>query len=117
MWVQSFSLPASEVKKWHPNAKTGEFYASCQDKKRAENIWTVGPFRSREEAKIAVCEEAIKRNNEDWARGTVEIVDEQLYWMNKVARDILYHLDEHVSDEDARTCFDWALEQRRKRAS
>jgi hypothetical protein len=112
MWVQSFTLPPSKVKDWHPEAKTDEFYASCQNKKNEEEFWLLGPFQSREEARVAVCEEAVRRENKDWIRSTVKIVDERDYWLNETANRILAALDSHTSDEDAKLCFDWAINQR-----
>lgn len=114
MTVSTFMLPPSEVRFIHPNAKAGEFYASCQDRKKQDQYWGLGPFQSEAEARTAICEEALEREDTG-ILSIAEIVDERAYQMNR-AGSVMKREIRDLSDEDARICFEWALEQRRKRA-
>jgi hypothetical protein len=113
MTVNSFTQPPSMVKFVHPEAKVGEFYASCQDRKRQDDYWVLGPFTSRAKARTAICEEALERADTG-ILATVEIVDERAYRMNRAGPAMVGEIS-GLSDEDARICFEWALEQRRRR--
>lgn len=112
MNVGSYTLPPSEVVRVHPDAKAGEFYASCQNRRKQDVHWSLGPFDSREEARSAICAAALERQD-DGLLGTVEIIDERVYRMSDAGRTILTAI-QLLSKQDAWECFEWALEQKEK---
>jgi hypothetical protein len=114
-YVGVFEGPPSHVKDIHPAAKAGEFYASCQHRKNDDAFWTLGPFSSRDEARDAVCTEAIRRDD-DGVLGTFEVIDERIFQTNKAGQEILNAIY-RVSEEDAKLCFEWALEIKRRRSA
>jgi hypothetical protein len=113
MYVQQFELPPSQVNETHPNAKAGEFYASCQDRKSRDLKWAVGPFATYEEARLALLNEALRLKDDGWL-ASVKILDERNYQMNHSAQAILTAIS-RISNDDAKLCFEWALLEKAKR--